>query len=145
MIDMSNNKDLLIAFGKIRRQVGLLANQAFAELGLNTQQFSLLRVLLDEPALSLSELSQRTHSDLASVSRSVQGMLREKWLNKLEDPHDQRRWRLKLTPKGKRLITQAEAVHGELAQRLFKGLGRTERAQLQKLLKAWDRSLRGVA
>lgn len=138
---MLNNQQLLRTFGHVRRKISTKANLQFSSLKINPHQVSLLRALAEHHVLSVSELATTTGSEVASVSRTLRTLFKENWVVREEDPRDERRWRLKLTPKGRRTVKRLEVEHQALARQLFRGFSLAERRQLGSLLKKWEKHL----
>src|SRR5207244_2965863 len=89
--------------------------------GITPQQFWVLLVLHGEDGLSLHALADRVWADDPTACRIISRLAEQKLVRAESDPHDRRRFRLRLTPKGKKLgaelaALQAEALHAAQAR-----------------------------
>src|SRR5262245_34884382 len=106
IIDMSNNVDdyaVLQLFGKIRRQLKLVANQALRPLGIGTKQALILRELRLQKSASPSELSRITDTDPAATGKIIDTLIKRNWVERVDHPEDRRQWRILLTEEGKKI------------------------------------------
>jgi MarR family transcriptional regulator, lower aerobic nicotinate degradation pathway regulator len=94
----------------IRRLVRLLRlsdRVAQTEYGLSAAQLFVLRELTKTPALSLSDLAERTSTDQSSVSVVVSRLVQNGHVSRDRDSRDARRLVLNLTKSGRAIIQKA--------------------------------------
>jgi DNA-binding MarR family transcriptional regulator len=118
MSSKSEDLALLSLFGKVRRQLNLLATAALRPLEIGPKQAVLLREIRAQKALSLTELSRRTHTDPASTGKTIETLIRREWVKRTEDPDDRRRWVVSLTAAGQQAARQLETLYCGLAKDL---------------------------
>jgi DNA-binding MarR family transcriptional regulator len=117
----------------LRRIVQVLresSRAAEAELGVSGAQLFVLRALAAAPALSLSELTQRTHTHQSTVSVVVKRLVRHKFVRRRASDSDRRRVELELTQAGRGLLERAPLAAQD---RLIGGLARLERDERRTL------------
>ena len=121
----------------VRRIVRVLreASRAIEQsVGLSGAQLFVLRVLADQPAMSLNELAARTLTHQSTVSVVVRRLVDAELVRREVSAEDARRVVLALTPEGKALIRRAPGAGQE---RLFAGIARlseSERGRLSVLM-----------
>jgi DNA-binding MarR family transcriptional regulator len=110
----------------LRRIVQMLresSRAAEAELGVSGAQLFVLRALAAAPALSISELTQRTHTHQSTVSVVVKRLVQHKFVRRRASDTDRRRVELELTRAGRGLLERAPLAAQD---QLIGGLSRLE-------------------
>ena len=97
----------LVALRRIVRYLRLADREVELACGVSVAQLFVLRQLAETPALSLSELAQRTLTDQSSVSTVVARLVERGLVSRRPAPGDRRRAELRLTPRGQRLTRTA--------------------------------------
>jgi len=103
-----------------QREGNRLLAELLRPLGLSPSQAEVLRVLTDEPGLSLQQLGRRLVCEAGSPSRLVDGLVRAELLTRIPDDTDRRSVRLHLTDAGHtaaRAVTHREAELYALLER----------------------------
>ncbi|RYX95453.1 MAG: MarR family transcriptional regulator [Comamonadaceae bacterium] len=102
--------------------------------GLSSIEWRVLATLHDSDALTVSALAHEVLSKQPTVTKLVQRMCEQGWLQLQADPQDQRRTLVAATARGRRLvkplIEEARAYEG----RIVKSLSAHETVALKKLL-----------
>ena len=83
------------------------------ELGLSGAQLFVLHELAKTPALSLSELAERTRTDQSSVSVVVSRLVENGYITRERDRRDARRLVLTLTKSGRAVAEKSKPVAQE--------------------------------
>lgn len=98
------------------------------EQGLSPQQWRVMRVLLEEDGLYISEIAERSYLLMPSLSRIIQTLEEQGLLERNSEVKDQRRCAISLTAKGRQLVdliaVKAEDCYQQI-ERLF-GFGKLE-------------------
>jgi len=116
---------------RVLRESSRAAEQRF---GLSGAQLFVLSTLAHEPALSLNELAERTHTHQSTVSVIVSRLVERGLVRRTESEADARRLELSLTAAGRTLVERApEAAQGRLHDAIGR-MGASERARLATLL-----------
>jgi DNA-binding MarR family transcriptional regulator len=98
-------------------------DQHLARWGLSVARYSVLRLLLNKEAMTLSELS-RSHVCVAGNMTMLIGRLeRDGLVKRIADARDRRVTRVALTAKGRRITAQAVEPHRAFLEDLMAPLG----------------------
>ena len=98
---------ILDALRSIVRELRLASREAEQRVGVHGAQLHALRQLADSPTMSLTELADRTHTDISSVSVVVSRLVESGLVARKSADDDRRRLSLALTARGKALIRRA--------------------------------------
>ena len=102
--------------------------------GLTSIEWRVLATLHDGEPLTISQLADEVLAKQPTVTKLVQRMGEQGWLALQDDPADQRRTLVSVTPAGKRLVKPLVAQAREHEERMLRSLGSTEKAALRQLL-----------
>ena len=96
----------------------------FAEHGVDMtpERWAVLVRLWERDAVTQRELATSTLKDEPTVSRILDGMVKQGWVERRADPEDGRTRRIHLTVKGKRLEPQLVPHAKKLVARLERGI-----------------------
>ncbi|MEZ4448353.1 MAG: MarR family winged helix-turn-helix transcriptional regulator [Nannocystaceae bacterium] len=98
----------------INRAITRIYDEALRPHGLRIAQLNTLVVVMESDGITPNELSQRMHMDASTVSRNVERMCQNGWLE-LVSLEDARSHAIHTTAKGQKLVREA-AVSWEKAQ-----------------------------
>jgi DNA-binding MarR family transcriptional regulator len=98
---------ILDAFRSIVRELRLASREAEQRVGVHGAQLHALRQLADSPATSLTELAERTHTDISSVSVVVSRLVEQGLVARKASDDDRRRLSLGLTARGRAILRRA--------------------------------------
>ena len=102
--------------------------------GLSMIEWRVLATLHDSPPLTVSQLALEVLSKQPTVTKLVQRMADQDWLDLLADPMDQRRTLVTVSPAGRTLVRPLmEKARAHEAQ-ILRTLAVSEQAALKKLL-----------
>ncbi len=124
--------DFLIA--RVCRLHHARAHALLETLGLYHGQPRMLRALWGEEGLTHSELAAQLHVQPATVTKMVQRMGKAGFVERRDDPHDQRVSRVYLTDAGRGVQAQVEEVWRTLERETLEGFGPEERVLLRRFL-----------
>jgi len=104
------------------------------DAGLSSIEWRVLATLQDGPPLTVGQLAHEVLSKQPTVTKLVQRMAEQGWVNLLADPADQRRTMVTATAAGRRLVRPLleKARAHELA--MLRALPASEQATLKKIL-----------
>jgi len=107
-----------------------------SELDLSLTQLKGLSVLDEhvEEALSVKALSERLGLSLAATSRSVDGLVKRKLIERDEDPDDRRVRRVRLTARGRRTVERLVEIRIAALERLVESFDDDQREKLAEAL-----------
>lgn len=108
---------------------------AVKQAGLGSLEWRVLATLSDQPPMSIGQLAQEVLSQQPTVTKLAQRLATQGWLTLCDDPADQRRTLVRITPEGlskiKPLVEKARAHE----TRALKGLSPSEMASLKEHLR----------
>jgi DNA-binding MarR family transcriptional regulator len=102
--------------------------------GLTSIEWRVLATLHDGEPLTVSQLAHEVLSKQPTVTKLVQRMGDQGWVALRDDPMDQRRTLVSVTPAGRRLVKPLVDKARAHEARLLRSLGASEKAALRKLL-----------
>ncbi|MEW9550232.1 MarR family winged helix-turn-helix transcriptional regulator [Nonomuraea sp. NPDC050783] len=111
-----------------------VAARLAAETGLSLWEFAVLATLADTGPAAQREVGGRLGADPSDMVRIMDGLLREGLAARERDPADRRRYRVTLTPSGRRRLARARAAVAETERERLAPLSPDERAQLHGLV-----------
>lgn len=91
--------------------------------------------LFAQDDLRIGELAERSLLSKQSMTGLVQACERDGLVERRRDPDDGRAFRVRLTPRGRRLQDAAEEVQAELDAAVVERIGRRNREALARALK----------
>lgn len=98
---------ILDGLRSIVRELRLASREAEQRVGVHGAQLHALRQLADSPTTSLTELAERTHTDISSVSVVVSRLVEQGLVARKAADDDRRRLSLGLTARGRAVIRRA--------------------------------------
>lgn len=98
---------ILDALRSIVRELRLASREAEQRVGIHGAQLHALRQLADNPATSLTELAERTHTDISSVSVVVSRLVEQGLVARKSADDDRRRLSIGLTTRGRAVLRRA--------------------------------------
>src|SRR5262245_34555523 len=121
----------------VNRAARLMAHEladALRPTGIGIGQWAILLFLWASDGLSQAQLSRHVAIEPPTLVRTLDRMVRDELVTRVDDPHDGRISRIYLTDRGRnlrdRLVPLAAAVNSEIGMRLT----RDEQATLRRLL-----------
>lgn len=102
--------------------------------GLSSIEWRVLATLHDGAPLTVSELAREVLSKQPTVTKLVQRMAEQGWVDLLADPADQRRTLVAVSAAGKRKVRPLVAAARAHEARILRTLGSAEKAALRRLL-----------
>jgi DNA-binding MarR family transcriptional regulator len=104
-------------------------------LGLSLAKFNVLSRLAEtDEALPLSQLADRCSCVRSNITQLIDRLEAERFVERLNDPHDRRSVRAGLTAAGRERHAEALRIVQETERQVFAGLDEADRASLCRLL-----------
>jgi len=132
--------ELIIRIARRQRQRGDFRNGGVDLGGLTPHQARIVGYIADREASGViaREIADLTGARAASVSALLSGLEADGWVERQTDPSDSRRKTLRVTSKGRELVSRYEA-HAHAESRLdLSNLTAEQREQLKALLTKID-------
>jgi DNA-binding MarR family transcriptional regulator len=102
-------------------------------VGLYRGQPPLLHALWDQEGLSHTELATRLEISPATITKMIQRMEKSGFVQRSPDPQDQRLSRVYLTPAGRAIRKEVEAIFIQIEAETFAGLSIEEKETLRNI------------
>ena len=102
--------------------------------GLTSIEWRVLATLHDGEPLTISQLAQDVLSKQPTMTKLVQRMAQQRWVDLQADPADQRRTLVAATALGKRLVRPLVEQARLHEARMLRSLGATDKVVLRRLL-----------
>ena len=125
---------VMIALRRIVRFLRLADREVEAACDISAAQLFVLHVLLDAPAVSLSEIAERTLTDQSSVSTVVSRLVERGLVRRTASKTDRRRAELRLSPAGQRMVDRAPRAPQALMIAALRGLPAAKQLELARSL-----------
>jgi DNA-binding MarR family transcriptional regulator len=124
--------------GFLLRKVSSASFGAFSEIvgerGLHPMHFGMLMIIQAEEPVSQQELSRRTGIDPSTMVARMDALDEHGLVERTRCAEDRRSYEIRLSPRGRKLLTELRAKAKEHGERFFAPLTRSERKQLHELL-----------
>ena len=104
IVDQISSGCLLGHWRRANRVLSGIYEAEMREWGLKSSQLSLLVAVAKAGPVRRIDLGKRLHLDPSTLTRNLQVMLKQGWVEEKPDEEDQRSARLKVTPKGRKLL-----------------------------------------
>src|SRR5215472_1357282 len=129
-----NQEGIGLLIAAARRRIKQVVWSRLEPYRLTPQQFWVLLVLLENEGLSLHELAQQVWADDPTDCRIVSRLAQQRLIHTPNDPTDRRRFRLRLTPRGRKLGAELRSLADQIKAGLERGLSAADRDSLRGLL-----------
>jgi MarR family transcriptional regulator, lower aerobic nicotinate degradation pathway regulator len=124
---LTDSQRILDSIRRLVRLLRLTDRAAQNELGLSGTQLFVLHELGKTPAMSLSELAEKTRTDQSSVSVVVSRLVDAGYVTRERDSRDARRLVLSLSPTGRALADKSPSVAQEKIIEVLERMSPSER------------------
>jgi DNA-binding MarR family transcriptional regulator len=124
---LTDSQRILDSIRRLVRLLRLTDRAAQNELGLSGAQLFVLHELGKTPAMSLSDLAEKTRTDQSSVSVVVSRLVDRGYVTRERDSRDARRLVLSLTPTGRALADKSPPVAQEKIIEVLERMSLSER------------------
>ncbi len=131
-----------VLINRISRNIRKIKNQEMAEYQLRSAHISCLYYLYSEDGLTATELCERCEEDKATISRALEHLEAEGYLNK---PTKRYKSPLVLTEKGRMVGKKIAHKIGAVLDEISTGLTEAERIAFYRSLSVISESLEAVA
>ncbi len=119
---MPDQPDILFLLHDLARGLRLDADRRAAAHGMTRAQWVILLRLDGQPGLSQKELAEILEVEPISVARLIDRLEERGMVERRDDPHDRRIWRLHLLPPARPIIDHLAHERAEMQRMLAAGL-----------------------
>lgn len=131
--------DCYFRLRRVNRLLEALVTENFTGLGVRPAYYTVLHALSGGKTLSPTELRAHVLRGRSNMTTLLDRMERDGLLVREADPHDRRRYCMRLTERGEALIAQAQPQHMEWLHETMAVLPPEDVEQLQALLeRLWE-------
>ena len=132
-VEPSKPGDFIETMTQIVRRMRQVKGQAYAALGASVVQAKFLQHLSGNPTASQADVARATGTDPALTGRAVESMLEAGWVTRIRSDADRRQYVLGLTPAGRKLADQVEAVRQDIAGKVMRALDARDLEDFQRI------------
>ncbi|MDO3410153.1 MarR family transcriptional regulator [Saccharibacillus sp. CPCC 101409] len=111
-------------------------------LGIHPGQAPVFFILSHEEGLNQKELAERMHIKPATLTVMLTRLEQAGFVERFSDPADQRVWRVRLTPEGRRVSEQVHAAVQDVDSLTFDSFTAEERGRFRDLMTKMYQNLR---
>ncbi len=117
----TESRQILNSFRRLVQVLQNYSKSLESDLGVSGAQLFVLKKVSESGACSINDIAEKTLTHQSSVSVVVDRLVQKALVERQKDPNDKRRVLIALSPKGKKLISQAESTPQEkLAKSILK-------------------------
>jgi DNA-binding MarR family transcriptional regulator len=104
IVDRISSECLLGHWRRVNRVLSGIYETEMRDWGLKSSQLNLLVAVARAGPVRRIDLGKRLHLDPSTLTRNLKIMLKQGWIEETPDEEDRRSARLKITPKGRKLL-----------------------------------------
>jgi DNA-binding MarR family transcriptional regulator len=119
-------------------------DRVLAEIGLTVKQAVVLLSCNLGEANTPAELAALYGQEVSSITRIVDRLERKKLLKRVRSNADHRQVILRITPKGRAAVIQAQPIAAHVSRKVWKGIGETERVVLTRIVAKMMKNLNNM-
>lgn len=98
-------------------------------------QWLMLKAIIENPGIKQQELAEKVFKDSASVTRIIELLVKAEYLDRKANPQDRRKFDLKITQSGKKILEDVQVLVLENRKTALNGIDEKELQTLHSLLK----------
>lgn len=123
IIDQISSECLLGHWRRVNRVLSGIYEAEMRDWRLKSSQLNLLVAVAKAGPVRRIDLGKRLHLDPSTLTRNLKVMLKQGWIEDKPDEEDQRSARLKITPKGRKLLDNIAPAWKRAQARAMQMLG----------------------
>jgi DNA-binding MarR family transcriptional regulator len=116
----------------------------FSKFGLTSSRFFILKHIYNNPGINYIDLSELMLCTKGNVTRVIQGMLQENWVNRLENPEDRRSFQLFLSKTGTLKFKEVNSAYQDYITGLLSKLNEDQLRHLSEASSSIEKGLSPV-
>ena len=118
---MEMSMDKAIGSGSIRlsKKLTRIINLQLKPFGITTEQWSVLRTLSESDEISQKELSERADKDQATLTKILDLLEKNEFIERVQNPSDRRSFLIKITIKGTELVKDVTPFLEEIFEKII--------------------------
>ncbi len=103
-------------------------------LDLTVDQWLIMKIVLEKGELKQTEIAEKVFKDAASITRIIDLLINKEYLSREAHENDRRRTQLKLTSKGKSILSKVQVIIQNNRTVALKGITESKIKELSKFL-----------
>ncbi|MDU2064632.1 MAG: MarR family transcriptional regulator [Sporomusaceae bacterium] len=131
---MKQKHSIGIKIAVLGRLLAKRSNEGFTGTGLSASQWSVLKCLRNEEALTQSEIAMRLSLEAPTVSKTVLILEQAGWVQRIADEKDRREKKVIATEQAKKQFPLWQAVASKVAQEALAGFSCEEQLMLESMI-----------
>lgn len=143
-VDDTGKKGIDVLFVHLMHQYTAMGYKKFMKLGIHPGQLPVLKILSQEEGASQRELAERIHVKPPTITVTVQRLEKAGMVRRESDWLDQRKSRIFLTDKGRKVVDEILEICRESEEALIGGFSDEELDQLRGYFMRMMENLRQV-
>lgn len=118
---MEMSMDKAIGSGSVRlsKKLTRIINLQLKPFGITTEQWSVLRTLSESDEITQKELSERADKDQATLTKILDLLEKNKFIERVQNPSDRRSFLIKITNKGTELVKDVAPFLEEIFEKII--------------------------
>lgn len=118
---MGMSMDKAIGSGSVRlsKKLTRIINLQLKPFGITTEQWSVLRTLSESDEITQKELSERADKDQATLTKILDLLEKNKFIERVQNPSDRRSFLIKITNKGTELVKDVAPFLEEIFEKII--------------------------
>ncbi len=108
----------------LARQINKIWDDAFQPLGLSPSHAYVLRVVLNQPAISMKQIAEELELAPSTVTRFVDSLINKKFLMRVSDSGDKRSTKILPTAQAKKIHKKLDKISQQLYASLNEVIGK---------------------
>jgi len=112
-----------------------------AGLGITSDQWFILTHLWHKDGLSIGEISEHTQKEISNITRIVEKLERDGYVEKRRDEADKRSWRVFLLPKADTIKNTVRQLQHQTMHGSLEGISEQQQQTLLKLLDRMEKNV----
>jgi homoprotocatechuate degradation regulator HpaR len=133
------SRSLSIALLRARETVMVPVRQMLLKSGMSEQQWRVLKIVADNAGLEQTAIARAACLQLASLTRILQSMEKDKLIERVADDVDRRKALVNITPTGMEMITSYRQLNSEIFTKLKREYGEGKLELLLDLLEDFQK------
>lgn len=110
-------------------------------VGITTQQWGLLSVLIEDDGISQTQLAERAFKDKPTTTRMLKLLEKKEFITRQRDAVDQRAYQVFLTPKGELVVQDAVCLAMKVMQEAQENLSEQEISEYKRITRIINKNL----
>jgi DNA-binding MarR family transcriptional regulator len=129
-MELSEIQELRKKIRVLEREIGSALDAQSCCCGVTLAQCHILLELESNNEISMKDLSESMELDKSTMSRSIDGMVKQQFVHRAIDPEDRRYMKISLTEKGKRIAGSINTMCNDYYEKLFGMIPENKRGQV---------------